>query len=40
VSSILSRKNLSLTRQERKTMIKLCGRILLDLEARGDDDAG
>jgi DNA-binding MarR family transcriptional regulator len=39
-SSILSRNILSLTRQERKTMIKLCGQILLDLEALGDDDAG
>lgn len=37
VSSILSRTNLSLTRQERKTMIKLCGQILLDLEARDED---
>jgi len=38
-SSILSRENLSLTRQERKTMIKLCGKILLDLEAHDADGA-
>jgi DNA-binding MarR family transcriptional regulator len=37
VSSILSRKKISLTRPERKAMIKFCEKILLDLEVNNDE---
>ena len=36
--SILSRRQTSLTRQERKLMIKLCERLLLDFEANPEMD--
>ena len=36
-SSILARKSISLTRSERKAMVKFCERILLDLEVNDDE---
>ena len=37
-ASILSKSQISLSRQERKLMVKLCERILLDFEANPDMD--